>query len=145
TSNASQSTSNVMPDCFVALGYVEGVEVFRAEGRPIPDPLECASEPGDWQRDFEAAVALGMALRIPLPAAAHDGLDRVLVLGVRASSDAAESVARLEALLDAHRNSAAGLGLVPIGAPTKDGVARTASPSSGRFEVSDDWRSKSDG
>lgn len=145
TSNASQSTSGVMPDCFVALGYVDGVEVFRAEGRPIPDPLVCAAEPVDWQRDFEAAVALGMAMRIRLPAAAHDGLDRVLVLGVRTSSDAAESVSRLEALLDAHRNSAAGLGLVPIGAPTKDGAAGAASPSNGCFEVSDDWRSKSDG
>ncbi len=31
--------SKVMPDCFVVMGFLDGKEVFRKAGNPIPDPL----------------------------------------------------------------------------------------------------------
>ena len=69
--------------------------------------------------DFDRAVERGMALRIPLGAAAAAGLDRLLVLGVRATADGAEGARRLSALLDAHHYTD-GLSLTPPGTPTNN-------------------------
>src|SRR5205823_2893007 len=55
-----------------------------------------------WLVDFDRAVECGMALRIPVAAADAPGFDRVVVVGLRATLDAAESARRLSALLDAH-------------------------------------------
>jgi hypothetical protein len=60
-----------------------------------------------------------MALRIPLAHEDLAGLDRVVVLGVRASLDADDAAARLSALLDGHHYTD-GLALVPAGAPTNN-------------------------
>ncbi len=60
-----------------------------------------------------------MALRIPLAAADAGGLDRLVVLGVRATSDGTESARRLSALLDAHHYTG-GLALMAPGAPTNN-------------------------
>ena len=86
-------------------------------GKPIPDALALGPDPNDpaasdpaaplgpaaqWLVDFDRALERGMALRIPLAAADAGGLDRLVVLGVRATSDGTESARRLSALLDAH-------------------------------------------
>ena len=116
------------------LGYRGGERRFAVLGRPIADTLVLGPDPNDlgagdpaaplgpaaqWLVDFDRAVAGGMALRIPLAEADRGGLDRLLVLGLRATADGTESARRLSALLDAHHYTD-GLALVPPGAPTNN-------------------------
>jgi hypothetical protein len=126
--------TNVLPDRWIALGYRGGARQFAVLGRPIPDTLALGPDPNDaaagdpaaplgpaaqWLVDFDRAVERGMALRIPLGAASGGGLDRLLVLGVRATADGAEGARRLSALLDAHHYTD-GLSLTPPGTPTNN-------------------------
>ena len=126
--------TNVLPDRWIALGYRGGQRRFAALGRPVPDTLALGPDPGDpaagdpaaplgaaaqWLLDFDRAAEHGMALRIPLAAPDGDGLDRLVVLGVRASSDGADGARRLSELLDAHHYTD-GLALTPPGAPTNN-------------------------
>jgi hypothetical protein len=107
---------------------------LRAAGELVPRPLAMGPGPGSdglramgWTMDFEAAVAVGMALRIPgiTRADATAGLD-LLAYGVRGTETAADSERRLEALLAAHRYSH-GLGLLAQGTPTNNNT-ETRSP-----------------
>ena len=126
--------TNVLPDRWIVLGYRGGERRFAVLGRPIADTLVLGPDPNDlgagdpaaplgsaaqWLLDFDRAVAGGMALRIPLAEADRGGLDRLLVLGLRATADGTESVRRLSALLDAHHYTD-GLALVPPGVPTNN-------------------------
>lgn len=126
--------TNVLPDRWIALGYRGGERRFAVLGKPIPDALALGPDPSDpaandpaaplgpaaqWLVDFERAVQNGMALRIPLAAADAGGLDRLVVLGVRATSDGAESARRLSALLDAHHYTD-GLAVTAPGTPTNN-------------------------
>ena len=85
-----------------------------------------------WLVDYAAAVAAGMAVDVPLPPGTTT-VDRVVAVGVRASTSPADAVAELGALLDAHRYTD-GLGFLPIGSPTSNTPAqrsahdRTADP-----------------
>ncbi len=122
----------MLPDRWIALGYRGGERRFTALGRPISDALALGPDPNDagagdpaaplgaaaqWLVDFNRALDRGMALRIPL--ADGGGLDRLVVLGVRASADGAEGARRLAALLDAHHYTG-GLALSPPGTPTNN-------------------------
>ncbi|HEX2442261.1 MAG TPA: hypothetical protein VHT71_28370, partial [Methylomirabilota bacterium] len=126
--------TNVLPDRWIALGYRDGARRLTALGRPIADTLALGPDPGEpaasdptaplgeaarWLIDFERAVEVGMGLRIPLADADTVGLDRLIVLGVRASSDAADGASRLAGILDAHHYTD-GLALVPPGTPTNN-------------------------
>ena len=126
--------THVLPDRWIVLGYRGGERRFAVLGRPIADTLVLGPDPsalgaGDpaaplgpaaqWLVDFDRAVAGGMALRIPLAEADRGGLDRLLVLGLRATVDGTESARRLSALLDAHHYTD-GLALVSPGAPTNN-------------------------
>jgi hypothetical protein len=126
--------TNVLPDRWIALGYRGGERRFVVLGRPIADALVLGPDPNDlgagdpaaplgpaaqWLVDFDRAVERGMALRIPLGDADRGGLDRLLVLGVRATTDGTESARRLTALLDAHHYTD-GIALTPPGAPTNN-------------------------
>jgi predicted nucleic acid-binding Zn-ribbon protein len=126
--------TNVLPDRWIVVGYRGGARRFAVLGRPIPDTLALGPDPGglgagdpaaplgaaaQWLVEFDRAVERGMALRIPLSAADLDGFDRLVVLGVRASSDGTESARRLSALLDAHHYTD-GLALCPPGTPTNN-------------------------
>ncbi|HEY7145489.1 MAG TPA: hypothetical protein VH637_14695 [Streptosporangiaceae bacterium] len=80
------------------------------DGLPVDDEMR-------WLVDFDAAVAAGMAMRIPItPAQRQAGFDRVLVYGLSAEAAGPAAVA---ALLDAHHYSD-GLAFVPQGAPTSN-------------------------
>jgi hypothetical protein len=126
--------TNVLPDRWIALGYRGGERRFAVLGQPIADSLALGPDPNDlgagdptaplgaaaqWLIDFNRAIEHGMALRIPLSAADAGGLDRLVVLGVRATADGTESARRLSALLDAHHYTD-GLALTPPGAPTNN-------------------------
>ena len=92
-------TSFVLPDRWLAFGYRAGARRFAVLGAPIADSLAVGPDPGEpvpdpadplgaaagWLLDFDTALAAGMAFRIPLDADDTHGLDRLVVLGVRAS------------------------------------------------------------
>ena len=133
-----------LPDRWLVLGYRAGARVITAVGANIPDPLPAGPTPGStppagttgprhvdagmaWMVDFPRAVEIGMALDIPLPTGA-ESLERLVVVGVRASSSGQVGAQTLSSLLDAHRYTG-GLRLLAQGTPTNvtgGGAARTS-------------------
>ncbi len=150
------ATAQLMPDRFVFIGYRNGVEEALAVGLPVASPLAVAPDPSApaadqlrqdpatgelifpedmrWLADFDRAVEVGMGFRVDLtPAQAEGGFDRVLVLGLRASADAATAQKELETLLSHHRLGRSGLSIVSQGTPTNN----TEAGSSGYSRVED--------
>ncbi len=132
---------NLLPDRFVFMGYRGGVVELTEIGGPVRGPLQVGIDPGaepdeqlqskdgevswpeelKWMVDFPAAVDRGMGFRINLNALqARDGFDRVLVVGIRSSSDETESRQELEQLLMHHLYSKKNLSIVPQGTPTNN-------------------------
>ena len=130
-----------LPDRFVALAYTGDVEVKRVFGNAVPDGLATAPDPSlptgeqisvtnddlqlnddlKWLADFERAVAVGMGIRIDLTAAeAQKGFDRLLIVGVRGSTDEKNSQQLLETLIGHQAASKGGYSLVPQGSPTNN-------------------------
>jgi hypothetical protein len=152
--------ADLLPDCFVVLTYAadpsDGVlrEVSRAVGAAIPDDLVIGPDPSQaqfwlirdettgriivpdalkWMVDFDAAVGVGMGVRIPVGHPYDStGFDRVVALGVRSSTPAAQGPAALETLLAKHR-FADGCALARAGTPTNntDSAASGWRPPSG--------------
>ncbi|HEU0076009.1 MAG TPA: hypothetical protein VFQ76_00055, partial [Longimicrobiaceae bacterium] len=132
--------TDVLPDRWMALGYREGRLSFAALGSPIPDTLPVGPAPGTgaaadggpaadegmrWMLELPAALAAGMALRIPLTPQEAQGIERLVGTGVKGALDPAASAGRLERLLEAHRHTW-GAGLVPPGTPTNNTGAERA-------------------
>lgn len=125
--------AKVLPDRWVALGYVNKQRVFIEWGELIPDPLPTGPSPAakkpdaglvdegmKWMVDFDEAVKKGMGIRVQLTSEqALKGLDRLVVLGVKATLDTKDSSQRLHDLLEAHHYTW-GLGLAPQGTPTNN-------------------------
>jgi hypothetical protein len=128
------------PDRFVAFLYSGGA-VKTTLGNPIPDGLAAGPDPGlpkgqqvtvtnndlvlnddlRWLADFERAVAVGMGIKVDLtPSEALNGFDRLLIVGVRASSNEYDSQKLLETVI-AHQSAVpGGYSLVPQGSPTNN-------------------------
>jgi hypothetical protein len=132
--------ARLLPDRWVAIGYRGGQEAARAVGRAIVEPLAVTLAPdasaaqqedisGDglvvdeavrWTIDFERAVEVGMALRMPLAAGdVQAGFDELLVVGVKASLAPQDSSAELAGLFEAHHYGR-GLAFVRQGTPTNN-------------------------
>jgi len=130
-----------LPDRLVFMAYRGDVLAKRVVGAAIPDGLAVGPDPSlpqadqiqlvngeltinadlRWTVDFEEAVRVGMGVKIDLNAdEAANGFDRLLVLGVRTSSEATEGQGLLEKLLTHHHYSNRGLSLVPQGSPTNN-------------------------
>jgi hypothetical protein len=136
------ATAELLPDVFVFIGLNGGVQEAFQVGAPVTAPLVVSPDPSapeteqlrhgpegelifpdemQWMVDFDRAVAAGMGLRIPLNAAqAAAGFERVLVLGVRLSSDEKQTQADLQTLITHQRFSRAGYAIVPQGTPTNN-------------------------
>ncbi len=130
--------SFVLPDRFVVTLF-SGSQRLERTGAIIPDDLVLGPDPLEiegflnrdpatgrivmdddlrWLVDFDRAVAVGMALRIPLaPPWDTAPIERLVVLGIRASAGADDGRELLERLIESHRYSR-GMSLVPQGAPT---------------------------
>jgi hypothetical protein len=80
------------------------------EGLPSVDPEM------RWLLDYKTAVSAGMAVDVPLPAGTQS-LDRVVAVGVRATSTPTDASVELDGLLTAHRYTD-GLGFLAAGSPT---------------------------
>jgi len=129
------ATATTLPDRWIVLGYSGGHRTLLATGTTIPDPLPVGPDPmvaaaaADpehpavddgvrWRVDFDAAVAIGMGLKIPLSAQqASDGFDRLLVIGVKPTLTTKSAGLRLGKLFDAHHFTD-GLTLPAPGTPT---------------------------
>ena len=72
-----------------------------------------------WSVDFDRAVAAGMGVTLPLGASLAGGIDRLVVLGVKASLLPADAAGRLAALFDAHHYTD-GWAFVRQGTPTNN-------------------------
>jgi hypothetical protein len=132
----------LLPQRLVVIGFREGEEPLVEVGAEIDQELFAGPDPsatGDdqlhhdergnlvmperirWLSDFDRAVELGMALRIPLTKQqAEGGFDRLLVLGVRLGSDAEQSAAEFHDLLRQHAHSRTGVAIVARGTPTNN-------------------------
>lgn len=133
--------ADALPDRFVILTYVGREKIDEVPGRPIPDDLVIAPDALQsdtwldrdpdthklivppalrWLTDFDAAIDVGMAVRIPLRAP-HDtaGFDRVVAIGVRSATPPEKAPAELERLLAKHRYGD-GCGIARSGMPTNN-------------------------
>ena len=121
-----------LPDRWLVLGYVGNDRVIEQWGSVIEAPLHAGPDPGAapgqighvdagmlWMVDFAAAERAGMGVRVALPPNARGGLDRLIVVGTRATRTPAESVDDLVQLLTAHRYTWT-LDLVEQGTPTNN-------------------------
>ncbi|HEX8145042.1 MAG TPA: hypothetical protein VF553_20920 [Pyrinomonadaceae bacterium] len=138
--------TEVMPDRFVLVGFTRGIKLEQPFPNAVPNPLILGPNPqsfaseleqrgGDlivgedyaWVTDFDKAVAAGMAMRLPLNEPfASAGFDRLMVLGMRVSSEAAEHKELLEELIDNHHYSPDGMSFLKQGTPTNHtGEARS--------------------
>jgi hypothetical protein len=131
----------LLPDRWIAVAYRGNAEIARAwSSSPVidplpltvgPDTLEAGTVPVNggplrlddrvmWTIDFTRALDAGMAIRMPLAAADFNlGIDRLVVLGVKATIAPAEAVSQLEALLSAQHYTR-GFAFVGQGTPTND-------------------------
>jgi hypothetical protein len=132
-------TAELLPERFVLLGYVRGELVLQQLGAPLPERVVVGPDPSDesaplgsvdgklevpdelrWLFDFDRAVRDGLGFRVQLEDRTAGGLDRLLVIGLRTSSDAAHAKSELETLLTHHRHGRAGLDLLAQGTPTNN-------------------------
>ena len=150
--------TQVLPDRWVAIGYRGDRAHVTAWGKPIPETVAVGPAPRGttliednglppidegmrWLTDFDAAEAVGMGLRIPLSDEdAQAGFDRVVVLGTKASWDAATTATRLAQLFDAHHYTG-GLAFIGQNVPTNNsaeassGYRSTGSPAAETLEI----------
>jgi hypothetical protein len=137
-------TARVLPDRWLAILRSGDRPVVAAAGSPImrplqvgPDPRTPAEDDSDtaelaidegmkWMVDFEAAERSGMALRVAIPAPVlSEGIDSLIVMGVAASLDPAQSAKQLAAVLDGHHYTD-GLEFLRQGTPTNNTDDRSA-------------------
>jgi hypothetical protein len=124
-----------LPDRWLVRAYAGGSVVGEAWSSGVRHDLHLAPDPGTpppaaqagaprvddelrWMLDYTAALAAGMAVDVTLPAGTTH-LDRVVVVGVRASTNAADSATELAELLTAHRYTE-GIGFLRGGSPTSN-------------------------
>lgn len=130
--------TEVMPDRFVLIGLSGNQRLEQLFPNAVTNPLilgpnpqnlesELSQQGGDlvmgedfdWIANFDKAIQVGMAMRLPLSEPfASRGFDRLLVLGIRVSSTAADHKELLEELIDNHHYSPDGMSFLPQGTPT---------------------------
>ncbi len=132
--------SPVMPDRF-AVVLERGKDSRTVWGNLVPDDLPLGPDPLQtegfltrdetthrlkisddlrWLIDFAQAEAVGMGVRIPLTRVeSTEGFSRILVIGLRFSTDRAGSASLVSRLFESHRYSQ-GVSIVPQGTPTNN-------------------------
>jgi hypothetical protein len=133
--------ARLLPDQFVLLAYGPGREpVIAQTGAAVPDSLVVSPDPSlppndqlrvedgelrvpddlRWMVDFDRALEQGMAFRVPLTNQIRDGVDRLVVIGLRTLSTPQDARTELETLITHHLHGSTGLRVVPAGTPTNN-------------------------
>ncbi|MFD0745539.1 hypothetical protein ACFQ1L_29770 [Phytohabitans flavus] len=128
------TVARCLPDRWILYAFRGDSDPVVHIGRDIPRDLPIAPGPRDpapnladpdrpvfppsiaWMVDFEAAVQVGMAMRVPVED--DDGYGLLIVVGATAETGA-QGAARLATLLEAHHYTG-GLGLLAQGTPTNN-------------------------
>ncbi len=173
------ATAALLPDRFTVFGYVGGTLVFSKTGEPVRQGLAVSPDPNEpaatqlridevtgtlfvppalrWLTDFDEAVTAGMGLRVPLLDSFRDGVDRLVVLGLREQATPAQTAAAFGGLLADQLHSTAGFSLLPQGTPTNNSEERPAgqdprteadaglATAAGFAAAATDWTTKTDG
>jgi hypothetical protein len=132
--------ARALPDRWIAQAYRGGQLIHQAVSGPIVEPLVLTLNPnadpadkvdpyGDgftvarelqWTIDFDAAAAVGMGIVMPLDRTdVVEGIDRLLVFGVKPSATPEDNETRLSELIDNH-HYARGMAFVPQGTRTNN-------------------------
>ncbi len=132
-------TTRIMPDRFAVRLY-DGTTYREVLGSPVPLVLQVGLDPSadytnllnqvngevnmppelKWQTDFSEAEKVGMGIRIKLSKQEmENGFSRLLVLGLKISSNADAGKQQFEDLLEGHHYRT-GFALVPQGTPTNN-------------------------
>lgn len=128
-----------LPERLVFLPYGDGDRLLADNliGSPIPDGLEMSFDvtkpnlgfarnnsdldyPAElqWQVDFNEAIKVGMGISVPINLIGNPRIiRRLVVLGVRLSTDEQQSASLLENLIASHRYTS-GFSIVPQGTPS---------------------------
>jgi hypothetical protein len=116
----------LLPDRWLAVARTDASE-YSASSNLVAEELAVTLDPGapagaagslGWLTDFDAALAAGMAVRIPLaPGLVAPAVRRLVVVGACASLDADAAADALVALIDAHHYTA-GISFLRPGTPT---------------------------
>ncbi|MFI6959880.1 hypothetical protein ACIBJI_41260 [Nocardia sp. NPDC050408] len=130
--------ASLLPHHFTFSGYREGRLMWRVDGEALPEQLPAGFAPpgieqddngggarsavpwqagSRWLVDFDAAVAAGMAVRVPLTDT-NLHYDLVTVVGIGAA-DPDTAAAAVQELLIAHSYTD-GLSVLPAGTPTNN-------------------------
>jgi hypothetical protein len=112
TGTASTGTAATSPGAGTTAGAGSPAPGTASSGLPSVDPEML------WMIDYPTAVSAGMAVDVPLPAGTQS-IDRVVAVGVRASTSPADAVTELASLLTAHRYTD-GLGFLLPGSQTSN-------------------------
>lgn len=138
----SQASSvKILPERLALIRFKNGKAMDPIFGKPIPHPLPTSPDPSEdaekqfeetpqgdlkfadaikWVADFDRALESGMGFKVDLDADESRGFERLMVLGVRLSSDAVKGKKELEELFDHHYFSKKGFTLLRQGTPTNN-------------------------
>lgn len=126
--------ATVVPEFWHVVTITDGVASPPVTGSRVIPPLQVGPDPNAsgfpsdipvdegmrWLVDFDAAVAVGMGIRIPISAAQMArGFDRILVYGIVATGPKEPGTELLARLLG-HHHYTDGLAWLPRGAPTNN-------------------------
>lgn len=149
-----QPVSNVMPDAFVVYAYDRSDNVISRQTAMIPDELKLGIDPGldpetdelsfdsdgssglendlranddvKWMIDFDVAIAKGLGIKIQITDSQYTrGFKKILVVGVKASLNQADSQKRLEDLINNHHYTD-GFALLKQGTSTNNTATQAA-------------------
>ena len=117
------SVATGLPTRFIVSGFAGAQRLFALAGQKVPASVAVGPH-GDatavaWQKDFNAAEAIGLGIRVPVTRANAAALSRVYVYGVREGTDASTSRASIEDLFQRHVRGD-GATLMKAGTPTNN-------------------------
>ncbi len=131
----------LLPNRFVVMGFDAAGTIHQKMGEPVPEHLLLGPDPlalqnsfsrdaenklvtGEeikWMFDFDEAERVGMAVRIKLtPPLNRVGFEKLVVLGLRLSTNVSQNQALLEEWIENHNFTANGLSGLPQGTPTNN-------------------------